>query len=70
MIVFDGEYLKGNKLKGKSYEYKFNSGIEFDGDYLNGQKWNVIITEYNLDNKEIVSQKEIKNGIVIENNGH
>ena len=70
MIVFDGEYLNGNKLKGKSYEYNFNSVNEFDGDYLNGQKWNGKITEYNKDNREIVSKKELKNGIVIENNDH
>ena len=37
IIIFEGEYLDGNKYKGKTY---IKGRLEFDGVYLFNQKWN------------------------------
>ena len=39
-LIFEGEYLNGEK-NGKCKEYYFCNGkIKFEGEYLNGKKWN------------------------------
>ena len=42
-LIFEGEYLKGQKNgKGKDYyiEYSSESGIKFEGEYLYNKRWN------------------------------
>ena len=36
-LIFDGEYLYGFRLKGKSYA---NEKLEYEGEYLYDKKWN------------------------------
>ena len=39
-VVFEGEYRKGQKWKGKGKEFYFNRKLKYEGEYLNGKKWN------------------------------
>ena len=56
-LIFDGEYINGNK-KGKEYN---NEGVLiFEGEYLDGKKWNGKIKEYSFDKLEFEGQ--LKNG--------
>ena len=36
-LIFDGEYLYGQKIKGKEYK---NGKLEYEGEYIQNQKWN------------------------------
>ena len=59
-LVFEGEYLKGQKSKGKEYDVVPEIGfiniknnieinenyIAFEGEYLNDKKWNGMLKEY------------------------
>ena len=36
-LIFEGEYLYDDKLKGKEY---INEKLEFEGEYLYNKKWN------------------------------
>ena len=56
-LIFDGEYLKGVKLKGKGKEYFNNDKLKFEGEYNNGKIWNG--RGYNYKGYE---EYEIKNG--------
>ena len=38
-ILFEGEYLKGERWTGKEKNYYFSGDIKFEGEYLNGKKW-------------------------------
>ena len=37
IIIFIGEYLNGERIKGK--EYNYDEKIIYEGEYLNGKKW-------------------------------
>ena len=37
-LVFEGEYLKGERWNGKGKEYNWNKELIFEGQYLNGKK--------------------------------
>ena len=39
-LLFEGEYLNGNKWNGKGKEYDNRGELIFEGEYLNGNKWN------------------------------
>ena len=43
--MFEGEYIKGEKNKGKEYDNECGNLI-FEGEYLNGKKWNAILRRY------------------------
>ena len=38
-LIFQGEYLRGHKIKGKEYEKYANYELVFEGKYLNDQRW-------------------------------
>ena len=59
VLIFEGEYLNGKKLKGKEYN-KYGELI-FEGDYLKGIKWNGKIKEYN-DHYSLIYEGEYLNG--------
>ena len=37
-LIFEGEYLNGERKKGKEYDIEGN--LIFEGEYLNGEIWN------------------------------
>ena len=37
-LIFEGEYLNGQRWNGKGKEYNYNGELEFEGEYLNGKK--------------------------------
>ena len=39
-IIFEGEYLNGEKWNGKAKDYDNHHEIIFEGVYLNGKRWN------------------------------
>ena len=53
-LIFDGEYLYGQKIKGKEYK---NGKLEYEGEYIQNQKWNG--KGYDEKGKKIY---ELKNG--------
>ena len=66
-LVFEGEYINGEKNgKGKEYNY-FYGNIEFEGEYLNGKRWNGIIKEYDWETDELIFEGMIIEGEIIEN---
>ena len=67
-ILFEGEYLDGNRWNGKGIEYNENYDFQFEWEYLNGKKWNGVIIEYDLDDNSIIFNGNIFEGEKIENN--
>jgi len=49
-MIFEGEYLNGEKWNGKIKDYHNNGKLEFEGEYLNGKR-NGLGKEYNYDGK-------------------
>ena len=37
-IVFEGEYLNGERWNGKGKEFDYDDHLAFEGEYLNGKK--------------------------------
>ena len=37
-LIFEGDYLNGQRWNGKGKEYHLNGRLYFEGEYLNGQK--------------------------------
>ena len=37
ILIFEGEYLNGERWNGKGKEY-FNDKLDFEGEYLNGKR--------------------------------
>ena len=44
-MIFEGEFLNGERLKGKEYYYYCPDKI-FEGEFLNGKRWNGKFREY------------------------
>ena len=44
--MFEGEYLKGERWKGRGSEYNLKYNLLFEGEYLNGKRWNGKVNEY------------------------
>ena len=42
ILVFEGEYLEGNRWNGKGKEYDEPNKIFFEGEYFKGRRWNGI----------------------------
>ena len=59
ILVYEGEYIKGEKNKGKEYDNECGNLI-FEGEYLNGKKWNGILRRY-----EKIEIKNTVNSIVM-----
>ena len=36
-MIYEGEYLNGNRWNGKGKEYDDNNNLIFDGEYLDGK---------------------------------
>ena len=45
-LLFEGEYLYGERWNGKGREYDFDGILLFKGEYLEGKKWNGKVYEY------------------------
>ena len=39
-IIFFGEYLNGERWKGKEYDNDYNPKVKFDGEWFQGKWWN------------------------------
>ena len=61
-ILFEGEYLDGNRWNGKGIEYNENYDFQFEWEYLNVKKWNGVIIEYDLDDNSIIFNGNIFEG--------
>ena len=59
VLIFEGEYKKGEKFKGK--EYNIHGKIIFEGEYLNGKKMNGKGKEYDTENY-LIFEGEYLNG--------
>ena len=59
ILIFDGEFQKGKKLKGKKYYH--NGNLEFEGEFLNGKKLRGI--EYNYSG-ELIFDGEYSDGVM------
>ena len=60
-VIFEGEYLNGEKWNGKGKEYNIYDELKFEGEYLNGKKWNGYEYEYDYYSK-LKSQFKYSNG--------
>ena len=65
-LIFEGEYLNGERKKGKEYNKYGKSIFEggdllFEGEYLNGERWNEEGKEYD-DDDELIFEGEYLNG--------
>ena len=59
ILIFEGEYLNGEILKGKGKEYGYNGEILFEGEYINGKRRKG--KEYNYE-EELLFEGEYLNG--------
>ena len=58
-IIFEGEYLNGERKKGREYN-ELNKKLIFEGEYLNGKRWNGHGQEYQ--DNHLIFEGEYKNG--------
>ena len=59
-LVFEGEYLNGEK-NGKGKDYNIWTGVlQFEGEYLNDKRWNGKVKEYKFE--ELKFEGEYING--------
>ena len=59
-MIFEGEYLNGERWNGKGQEYEDERFI-FDGEYLNGKKWKGKYKDY-INISRIILEGEYLNG--------
>ena len=59
-VIYEGDYLDGEKWNGKGKKYEDDNFI-FEGEFLNGKQWNGIGKEYYIFDK-VSFEGEYKNG--------
>ena len=67
-IIFEGEYLEGQRWKGDGKEYDNNEQIIYSGSYNNGRRWEGTETTYDESN-ELKRTVKYSNGIIMDGKG-
>ena len=67
-ILFEGEYLKGKRWRGKGEEYDDFERLIYSGEYIDGKKWTGKLTSFNEDGK-IANKVKFLNGKIMKGQG-